>query len=67
MDSKLTALLCFLATVVLMLRTKLPTALVVFMGGVALTITKMFLQGTDLEFGLMSLEVIVPSGKDWLS
>lgn len=65
-DSKLTALLCFLATVVLMLRTKLPTALVVFMGGVALTITRMFLQGTDLEFGLMSLEVIVPSGKDWL-
>eukprot|EP00418_Pyrodinium_bahamense_P055048 CAMPEP_0179162456 /NCGR_PEP_ID=MMETSP0796-20121207/79587_1 /TAXON_ID=73915 /ORGANISM="Pyrodinium bahamense, Strain pbaha01" /LENGTH=470 /DNA_ID=CAMNT_0020864663 /DNA_START=1 /DNA_END=1410 /DNA_ORIENTATION=- len=65
-DCKLTALACLVLTLVLMLRTRLPTALIIFTLGLGLTIIKMVHDGASFGFGAFEWEVIVPHGAEWL-
>mmetsp|Transcript_6938 Transcript_6938/g.15816 ORF Transcript_6938/g.15816 Transcript_6938/m.15816 type:complete len:500 (-) Transcript_6938:202-1701(-) len=65
LNGKLTALLVFAAGTAMLVRTKLPSALIVFCVGVVLAAIDMHKNGAKLVFEGLELPVIVPSGKEW--
>merc|ERR1719482_2657398 len=65
-DSKLTALLCLLMALGMMLRTRLPTALIIFTFGIILTIGQMVKNGSTFAFEMTTFETILPAANDWL-
>merc|ERR1719458_1727897 len=65
-DCRTTSLICLLLSFVLMLRTKLPTALIVFVIGLVLTAVSMATKGVGLNAGGFQLPVMVPQGDDWV-
>jgi len=65
-DCRTTSLICLLLSFVLMLRTKLPTALIVFVIGLVITAVSMATKGVGLNAGGFQLPVIVPQGDDWV-
>lgn len=65
-DCKITALLTFILIMVLMMRTKLPSALIVFLVGVALTIVLMLRDQVPFEFGFPEFQFLMPSSADWV-
>eukprot|EP00928_Gymnodinium_smaydae_P080618 TRINITY_DN64285_c0_g1_i1.p1 TRINITY_DN64285_c0_g1~~TRINITY_DN64285_c0_g1_i1.p1 ORF type:complete len:334 (-),score=46.32 TRINITY_DN64285_c0_g1_i1:36-1037(-) len=66
MDCKLTALICLLLSLVLMQRTRLPTALIIFSIGLSLTIVSILESGSRLEVAALKFDVIWPSADEWL-
>jgi hypothetical protein len=65
-DSKLTALLCLLVALGMMLRTRLPTALIIFTFGIILTIGQMVKNGSTFAFEMTTFETILPAANDWV-
>jgi len=65
-DCRATSLICLLFSFVLVLRTKLPTALIVFSIGLVLTAISMATKGAELNAGRFQLPVTVPQGDEWL-
>jgi MFS superfamily sulfate permease-like transporter len=67
LDCKLTMLLCLMATLLMVVRTKLPTALIIFVVGLILTIIQMVNNGVEFSMGFLNLEMTVPQGKEWVT
>jgi len=64
-DCRVTALVCLLLTLFLLLRTNLPTALIIFAGGLVLTIVEMVHRHDHFQFGLLHFKVYVPTAHEW--
>lgn len=65
-DSKTTALVSLALTLGLMLRTKLPTALIVFGLGTVLTVGKMLVDEHHFHLNFLQLIVVIPNGQEWV-
>lgn len=65
-DNKLTALLSLVFTTFLLLRTRLPAALIIFSLGIVLSIPTMVNDGTRVKFEMLDIPLVVPSSADWV-
>jgi len=65
-DGKITIIVCFLLTTTLLLRTRAPTALIIFLIGTVITILRMFDASVQVSFDFLKLSFLMPDGEEWL-
>merc|ERR1719161_2695949 len=66
-DGRITGLLSFFCLSGMMLRSKLPAALIIFCAGVPLGIIKMLQEDLRPRVGSFSFPLLLPSQEEWLN
>eukprot|EP00929_Paragymnodinium_shiwhaense_P003065 TRINITY_DN103470_c0_g1_i1.p1 TRINITY_DN103470_c0_g1~~TRINITY_DN103470_c0_g1_i1.p1 ORF type:complete len:538 (-),score=30.50 TRINITY_DN103470_c0_g1_i1:132-1745(-) len=65
-DGKIVMALTFVATLLMLVRTKLPVALIVFIFGVLLTFIRVVDAEEPLQIGVLQFPCILPTSEEWL-